>query len=176
MNMPDFRAAERTFQLLEQVAGRAGRAERPGRVLIQTFAPDHPAVAALPPHDYEGFVRSELSRREEAGYPPFTRLIAIRLEGPDAAAVEATAAAIASEALAAPGGVRVRGPAEAPIALLRGQSRWQVWLASDNRTALAACARQAVQAGRALTRPAAGGAKGAAPVRVVIDVDPHSVL
>jgi primosomal protein N' (replication factor Y) len=174
MNLPDFRAAERTFQLLEQVAGRAGRAERAGRVLIQTYAPEHPAVAALPTHDYEGFVRTELERRQEAGYPPFSRLVAIRLEGPDAAAVDATAGASPVEALAAGAcTVRVRGPAEAPIALLRGQTRWQVWLASENRTALAACARQAVRAGR-------GGLLGTGPaastVRVVIDVDPHSVL
>ena len=83
MHMPDFRAAERTFQLLEQVAGRAGRGDRPGRVIVQTYTPDHPAVAALPPHDYEGFVRGELARRKEASYPPFSRLIALRLEGAD---------------------------------------------------------------------------------------------
>jgi primosomal protein N' (replication factor Y) len=165
MNLPDFRAAERTFQLLEQVAGRAGRAERPGRVLIQTYSPEHPAVAALPSHDYDGFVRGELARRQEAGYPPFARLVALRLEGADPAAVERAATAVAQRALEASGNqVRVRGPAEAPIALLRGQTRWQVWLSSLDRTALAACARQA------------GLAVVPAGVRVAIDVDPHSVL
>jgi primosomal protein N' (replication factor Y) len=165
MNLPDFRAAERTFQLLEQVAGRAGRAERPGRVIIQSYSPEHPAIAALPSHDYEGFVRSELERRQEAGYPPFARLVALRLEGADPAAVEHAATAIAQRALeGAAGLVRVRGPAEAPIALLRGQTRWQVWLASMDRTALAACARRATET------PVAAG------VRVTIDVDPHSVL
>jgi primosomal protein N' (replication factor Y) len=165
MNLPDFRAAERTFQLLEQVAGRAGRAERPGRVLVQTYSPEHAAIAALPSHDYDGFVRSELARRQEAGYPPFVRLVALRLEGSDAAAVAQAATIVAERALASAGDVvRVRGPAEAPIALLRGQTRWQVWLSSLDRTALAASARAAT------APPLPNG------VRVTIDVDPHSVL
>ena len=165
MNMPDFRAAERTFQLLEQVAGRAGRAERPGRVIVQTYSPEHPAIAALPSHDYDGFIRSEMERRQEAGYPPFCRLVALRLEGAEPAAVAQAANAVAQRALEnAAGVVRVRGPAEAPIALLRGQTRWQVWLGSVDRNALAACARRATEA------PLPAG------VRVTIDVDPHSVL
>jgi primosomal protein N' (replication factor Y) (superfamily II helicase) len=165
MNLPDFRAAERTFQLLEQVAGRAGRAEQPGRVMIQTYAPEHAAIAALPAHDYEGFVRAELGRREEAGYPPFARLVALRIEGADAAEVARTATEVATRARThAAGVVRIRGPAEAPLALLRGQTRWQVWLASEDRTALAQCARRA------------GEGAGGNGVRVTIDVDPHSVL
>jgi primosomal protein N' (replication factor Y) len=165
MHMPDFRAAERTFQLLEQVAGRAGRGERPGRVIVQTFTPDHPAMLALPAHDYEGFVRGELGRRKEAAYPPFARLIALRLEGQDGAEVRRSATAVADRALAvAPPSVRVRGPAEAPIAFLRGQTRWQVWLAGTDRAALAATARSA-----------SAVALGAG-VRLVIDVDPQSVL
>ena len=78
MRLPDFRAAERTFQLLEQVAGRAGRGERPGRVIVQTYQPDHPAVAAVATHDYDGFARGELAAREETGYPPFARMIVLR--------------------------------------------------------------------------------------------------
>ncbi len=165
MNLPDFRAAERTFQLLEQVAGRAGRAERPGRVIIQTYNPEHPAIAALPSHDYEGFVINELARRKEAGYPPFGRLVALRLEGPDPDAVAASAARVADRGRAIGGNeVRIRGPAEAPIALLRGQTRWQVWLSSEDRVALSICAQKAA---------AAGAAPG---VWVSIDVDPLSVL
>ncbi len=165
MHMPDFRAAERTFQLLEQVAGRAGRGDRPGRVIVQTFTPDHPAMLALPAHDYDGFVRGELGRRKEAGYPPFARLIALRLEGPDGAEVRRAAGAVAERAFsAAPPTVRVKGPAEAPIAFLRGQTRWQVWLAGTDRAALATTAREA-----------AAAAVGSG-VRLVIDVDPHSVL
>ena len=165
MHMPDFRAAERTFQLLEQVAGRAGRGALPGRVLVQTYTPDHPAVAALPTHDYEGFVRAELARRREASYPPFSRLIALRLEGADGSEVRQAAGQAAARARAAGGeAVRVRGPAEAPIAVLRGQHRWQVWLAGTDRAALAAAARAA-----AAGAPTAG-------VRLVVDVDPQSVL
>jgi primosomal protein N' (replication factor Y) len=167
MHMPDFRAAERTFQLLEQVAGRAGRADRPGRVIVQTYTPDHPAVAALPAHDYEGFVRGELARRREAGYPPFARMVALRLEGADGAEVRRAAVLAAERARAAGGAVKVRGPAEAPIPFLRGQVRWQVWLAAlegASRTALAAAAR------------AAAGVPLAAGVRLAVDVDPQSVL
>jgi primosomal protein N' (replication factor Y) len=165
MHMPDFRAAERTFQLLEQVAGRAGRGAKPGRVLIQTYAPDHPAVAAVPPHDYEGFVRGELDRRREASYPPFSRMVAVRLEGVDGAQVRRVAVDVARRALeAAPVGVSVKGPAEAPIAFLRGQARWQVWLAATDRNALAVAARAA-----AATTVGAG-------VRLAVDVDPQSVL
>jgi primosomal protein N' (replication factor Y) (superfamily II helicase) len=165
MHMPDFRAAERTFQLLEQVSGRAGRGDRPGRVIIQTYTPDHPAVLALPGHEYEGFVAGELARRKEAGYPPFSRLIAIRLDGQDGGEVRMAASRVAERALAvAPAGVAVKGPAEAPIAFLRGQVRWQVWLAAADRTALAATARQAAAV------PLSGG------VRLIVDVDPQSVL
>jgi primosomal protein N' (replication factor Y) len=165
MHMPDFRAAERTFQLLEQVAGRAGRGEKAGRVIVQTFTPDHPAMLALAGHDYQGFVRGELARRKEAGYPPFARLMALRLEGPDGADVRRAATLVAERAIAAaPPAVRVKGPAEAPIPFLRGQTRWQLWLASGDRAALAATARQAA----AVSIPAA--------VRLVVDVDPQSVL
>jgi primosomal protein N' (replication factor Y) len=165
MHIPDFRAAERTFQLLEQVAGRAGRAALPGRVIVQTYSPDHPAIACLPPHDYEGFVRGELVRRREAGYPPFGRMIALRLEGPDGAAVRASAEEVARRALLGGGaGMRVAGPAEAPIPYLRGQTRWQVWLIGPDRGALAAAARRAAEA------PLARG------VRLAVDVDPQSVL
>ena len=85
LNLPDFRAAERTFQLLEQVAGRAGRGERPGRVVIQTYNPDHAAIAAVRTHDYDGFACEELREREEADYPPYSRMVALRLDASDAA-------------------------------------------------------------------------------------------
>ena len=83
LNLPDFRASERTFQLLAQVAGRAGRGERPGRVLIQTYRPDSAAVVAAAAHDYQQFFEAELEARAELGYPPHGRLVAVRIDGKD---------------------------------------------------------------------------------------------
>src|SRR5438128_79188 len=95
LNVPDFRAAERTFQLLVQVAGRAGRGDAPVRVVVQTFRPEHPSVAAAAHHDYAGFMARELDRRRTLGYPPFARLVNLRLDGPDGAAVERAARELA---------------------------------------------------------------------------------
>jgi len=91
LNVPDFRAAERTFQLLVQVAGRAGRGDAPGRVIVQTFRPDHPSIAAAATHDYKGFMARELERRRALGNPPFSRLVNLRLDGPDGGGVERAA-------------------------------------------------------------------------------------
>src|SRR5690606_32655958 len=96
LSFPDFRAAERTFQLLAQVAGRAGRGDRPGRVLIQTRQPDHPSLVAARRHDYAAFAEAELGLRSLLLYPPFGRLARIVVEGPDAAAVERHADEIAA--------------------------------------------------------------------------------
>ncbi len=164
MHLPDFRAAERTFQLLEQVAGRAGRGRRPGRVIVQTYSMDHPAIQCLRTHDYEGFVRGELARRQEAQYPPFSRMIAVRVDGPDETSVRQAAGDAAARARAVGGDVRVLGPAEAPIPRLRGRTRWQVWLASGDRALLSRAAR------------AAGETPLPRNVRLAIDVDPQSVL
>src|SRR6185503_5207051 len=79
LNVPDFRAAERTFQLLVQVAGRAGRGDAAGRVVVQTLRPTHPSLVAAARHDYLGFMTEELARRRALGYPPFTRLVNVRL-------------------------------------------------------------------------------------------------
>jgi len=165
MHLPDFRAAERTFQLLEQVAGRAGRGERPGRILVQTFCPDHPAIQFLRTHDYEGFVRDELGQRESANYPPFSRMIAIRLDGRIESAVRAAATAAAGLARTQAGdAIAVLGPAEAPIPKLRGRSRYQIWLRGTDRAKLVAVARAAAR----VSLPH--------DVRLAIDVDPQSVL
>ncbi len=165
MNLPDFRAAERTFQLIEQVAGRAGRGDRPGRVIIQTYAPDHPAIVAAAAHDYEGFAGTELAAREETAYPPFTRMIALRIDARDGARARAAATTAADAAKRAGAAVTVRGPAEAPLAMLRGRVRWQVWLASRDRAAVAAAARAASDA-----------VSATGDLRFAIDVDPHSTL
>jgi primosomal protein N' (replication factor Y) len=166
MHLPDFRAAERTFQLLEQVAGRAGRGDRPGRVIVQTYAPDHPAIAAVARHDYEGFVRDELGERRTADYPPFARMIVLRIDAREAAEARAGAMAAAQAARGAGGAaVTVRGPAEAPLSRLRGRTRWQVWLSSHDRPRLVAAARAA-----------AATARSGGDLRLSVDVDPQSAL
>lgn len=165
LHLPDFRAAERTFQLLEQVGGRAGRGDRAGRVIIQTYAPDHPAIVAAQAHDYEGFAREELRARAELGYPPFARMVVLRLDGSDETSVAADAEAAADAARAAgEGRVRLRGPAPAPIARVRGRTRYQVWLSARDRAPLHAAAR------------AAARVKRHGDVRLIVDVDPQSTL
>ena len=115
----DPRAAERTFQLLQQVTGRAGRGDRPGRALVQTWQPDHPVIAALISGDAERFYREETRGRERAGLPPFGRLAALVVSATSATAAEAHARGMA-QAADPPPGVAVLGPAEAPLALIRG--------------------------------------------------------
>lgn len=165
MHLPDFRAAERVFQLIEQVAGRAGRGNSPGRVIVQTYNPEHAAIVSVREHDYEGFIRGELLARSEAAYPPFARMIALRLDASDETEVRVAATAVATEVLRAGGPrVQVRGPAPAPIERVRGRSRYQIWLSSTERAPLAAAAR------------AASAVKLGGDVRMVVDVDPQSTL
>ncbi|HKC59892.1 MAG TPA: primosomal protein N' [Myxococcales bacterium] len=132
LHLPDYRAAERCVQLLAQVAGRAGRGEQPGRVLLQAFRTAEPAVAAAAAHDYHGFARSELARREALCFPPYARLCAVRLQGNVEARVQAAAERLAGRARdlqrSRGGEVDVLGPAPAPIARLRGKHRFQLLL------------------------------------------------
>jgi primosomal protein N' (replication factor Y) len=150
---------------MEQVAGRAGRGERPGRIVVQSYSPEHPAIQFLMRHDYEGFARDELLRREAAGYPPYTRMIVLRLDGRDAGEVSAAASAAAKCArVAAAGSIQVLGPSEAPISRLRGRARFQVWLSGTDRGKLLSVSRATQR--MALPRS----------VRLEVDVDPQSVL
>jgi primosomal protein N' (replication factor Y) len=165
LDLPDFRAAERTFQLLEQVAGRAGRGDRPGRVIIQTYKPNNFAIQCVVTHDYEKFARQELGDRQERSYPPFSRLVVLRLDARDESRVTQDAARVAAAVIAAGGEkIRVLGPAPAPIERVRGRSRYQIWIFSRERAALVAAAR------------AGAAVKLAGDVRLAVDVDPQSVL
>jgi len=180
LHLPDFRAAERTWQLLVQVSGRAGRGERPGEVFVQTCTPDHPAIAAAVLRDERAFLDTELEERREAGYPPFTRLASLLFSGPDEGEVERTAtrtvAAIGGAAESA--GVRVLGPAPQPLARLRNQHRWHVLLKSRRAGALREIARRGLEAAESLRLEGRGRPRGevARAVRVVADVDPVEVL
>ncbi|MGB5813065.1 MAG: primosomal protein N' [Polyangiales bacterium] len=163
---PDFRASERTFQLLAQVAGRAGRAENPGSVIFQTYQPDHPAIRLAAAHDYEGFYTAEIETRREVGYPPFTRLVTIRVHAgaeSDARSAAAVLAGLANRTDAVRDGfIDVLGPAPAPLARLRGRYHYRVLLKSSDRKAL-----------RALTaKLSARIDEGLAPARASLDIDP----
>ena len=160
----DLRAAERTFQLLTQVSGRAGRHDRPGCALIQTWAPDHPVMAALAAGDRDAFVATEMTEREAAGLPPFGRLAAAIVSGPELAALEAFAQRMASVAPNTDG-VEVYGPADAPLGLVRGRRRKRFLVRADRSVDLSAF----MAAWRARVRP-----PGA--IRITIDVDPYSFL
>ena len=161
----DPRAAERTFQMLQQVTGRAGRAERPGRALLQSFAPDHPAIKALVSGDREGFYAVEAAQREAAMMPPFGRLAAIIVSGPSREVAEALGKALARAAPKVEG-VRVLGPAEAPLAMVRGRHRMRLLAQSPRGFDLPAYMR----AWMAAAPPARNGA------RVAVDVDPQSFV
>ena len=169
LHLPDFRAGERTWQLLVQVAGRAGRGKVPGEVFVQTAAPEHPAIAAMATGETVAFVRQELDQRREVGYPPFTRLIALLVSGPDEAEVEEAARALAerAEAVAEPLGVQVLGPAPQALARLRGQHRWHLLLKGENGAKL----REAAIAALAWAETP----KHLKRVKVVADVDPIEV-
>ena len=136
--LPDFRAAERTFQLITQVAGRAGRGELPGRVLIQTYHPHHYSLRHACAQDYEAFFEEEINYRRNLAYPPFVALASLLVHGEELTRVQATAAEVrrALDDANADRVVRVLGPAPAPIARLRGEHRFQILLKSRNRPRL----------------------------------------
>lgn len=170
LSLPDFRAAERTFHLLTQVAGRAGRGADAGRVLVQTYNPEALPIAAMLKHDFEGFSEAELKRRHLLQWPPTTRMAVIRLEAEGAelcAQTAKTLAAVAARAMpAASAGVRLLGPALAPISRIKGKTRWQLVVKGPTHASmqgpLDAIERALVEQPRA--------------VRITIDVDPSAML
>lgn len=165
----DPRAAERTFQMLQQVTGRAGRGDKPGQALVQTYQPDHPVIAALLSGDAERFYDEETRVREAAGLPPYGRLAALVVSAADKAEAEGYARALARtahEMNVLDDSLTVLGPAEAPLALVRGRYRFRL---------LAKCAREVDLQG--FLRAWMGCApKARGSVRVSIDVDPQSFL
>jgi primosomal protein N' (replication factor Y) len=161
----DPRAAERTFQLLQQVTGRAGRGEKPGRALVQTWQPEHPVIAALISGDAERFYREETRVREMAGLPPFGRLAALIVSASESEAAEGHARGMALVAEPPPG-VTVLGPAEAPLALIRGRYRYRLLVKAAREVDLQGYLRAWM--GRC---PKVRG-----NVRIAIDVDPQSFL
>jgi len=178
LNFPDFRAGERTFQVLTQVAGRAGRGERAGRVLVQTYSPWHYAIEAARHHSYEEFVTHELHARREMMYPPFATLAAIVFEGADPLATERAARAFAAAGRRVftastehADDVSLLGPAQAPLARLRGKTRWQLLVKGKTRAATRRFLGNLLQA--------AGYFEARDPhpgVNVAVDVDPQTMM
>ena len=171
---PEYHAGERTFQLLAQVAGRAGRGLAPGRVLIQTFNPDHYVLQAVQNLDYQAFYQAETEARRGLGYPPFTRLALLRLSGTDAARVETGAQQVAGwlnrtihNDRQMADYLRVLGPAPAPLARLKHRYRWQLLLKSYGHRPL-----HRLLSGLCQNR----GQLISQDVALVIDVDPASLM
>ncbi|MFT5444531.1 MAG: primosomal protein N' (replication factor Y) [Myxococcota bacterium] len=182
LHMPDFRASERTFQLLTQVAGRAGRAKKAGRVILQSFVPDHYAIAPVATHDYETFYATELEYRRMLSYPPFGHVTQVIVSGPDEVKALSAARQLASGVGATPRqdwnenepfekierapAYEVLGPAPAPLSRLRGMYRFQILVkGSDTKRVFAASQRLSA----AITRLPR-------ELRATLDVSPVSML
>ncbi len=170
LTLPDFRASERTFHLLTQVAGRAGRGKDPGRVLVQSYNPEAAPIARMLANDFLSFSEEELRRRALLAWPPTARLVAVRIEG-ESSDLTVRAAKLLSRAaersLPPPSqGVRLLGPAPAPIARIKGKTRWQLVVKAPSHAAMA----------RVIDALEAAAAETPRSVRVVIDVDPGAML
>ncbi len=160
----DLRAAERTFQLLTQVAGRAGREDLPGTAFLQTHRPDHPVLAAIAKQDRDAFLAAEIADRRAFHLPPFGRMVALILSSEDGGLVKDLAEELAKKAPAVPA-IQVFGPAPAPISLLRGRHRWRLLVKAEPSANVHSFMRKWLSAQRFPGR-----------VRVSIDVDPYSFL
>ncbi len=174
LHMPDFRASERCFQLLTQVAGRAGRADSPGRVLLQSFVPNHYAIAPVRTHDYETFYQEELGHRSALGYPPFGRVTQVIVSSEDLEQAQKAADSLAT-AVRPPGRnpvsggagpLEVLGPVPAPMPRLRGRYRMQIVVRGTDAEAVARASQTLAVAGRRMGRD----------IQVAVDADPVNML
>ncbi|MGV1098160.1 replication restart helicase PriA [Thiovibrio sp. JS02] len=169
LGIPDYKAGERTFQLLSQVTGRAGRGEQPGKVIVQTHQPSHYSVTTARDHDYAGLFSKELSLRQALGYPPFSRIINLLLEGEQEEAVKNRAFALAAKGKSLGrhlSRTAILGPAPSPLARLRGLFRWQLLLKGVELEQLHGLCASLEQEHAGL-----GGA-----VKLSVDVDPENML
>jgi primosomal protein N' (replication factor Y) len=163
LSMPDFRASERVFQLMTQVSGRAGRGELPGRVVVQTYYPDHYAILAASRHDYASFVERELKYRRWMHYPPFGVLANVLVQSGKLEEAAGWSSALGKWfQKASPEGVRVLGPCTAPIARIKGVYRFHLILKASSRKALNAALRGML---------AHAGEAGVPRRNLIVDVD-----
>jgi primosomal protein N' (replication factor Y) len=169
LHFPDFRASERTFQLVTQVAGRTGRGEKGGHVLVQTFSPEHPAIVAALKHDYEGFATGELEVRRRFHYPPLSSMVRLMVRGSVESAAEGFAEQLAERIQLAikecDVETRVLGPAPAPLAKLQGKFRFHILLQGSDGAGL-----------RRVVRAAARDLKPPEETHWAVDVDPYDML
>ena len=169
LHLPDFRSAERTFGLVTQVAGRTGRGERGGRVLVQTFSPENPSIICATRHDYVGFAEGELPVREEFHYPPFGKLARIVVRGEVQAKAEQMAEHIAEclikSAQELELQLNVLGPSVAPLEKLRGLYRYHMLLGSVEGQTI----QQAVKRAQTIIKEIDG-------VQWIVDVDPYNMI
>jgi primosomal protein N' (replication factor Y) len=174
LNFPDFRAGERTFQLLAQVAGRAGRGNQPGRVILQTFNPDHFSIVAARHQDFKAFYKQELGFRKALAYPPFSRLIAVRISGKDQRRTAGQAQELGAQCrrLIDAGGpfhgrIHVLGPIEAPLFRIANHYRWQILIKGPNTTDLHRFVHDLL---------GGPGIPAGRRIKVMIDVDPFFLM
>ncbi|MFC1576796.1 primosomal protein N' [Candidatus Omnitrophota bacterium] len=167
MNLPDFRASERTFNLLTQVAGRAGRGDTAGEVIVQTYTPGHYAVLTAAKHDYEKFYEKEIVSRKELSFPPFVHLIKITVRSRNDELAKKAADDLVKEINANephPVPLKVSGPAPAPMAKVRGYYRWNILLKSKDRPGMCAVLKKVLS-----------GFRKSSKVLIAVDVDPMSM-
>ena len=168
LNMPDFRAAEKTFQMLTQVAGRGGRGDAPGRVIIQTFNPQHYALRHTQQHDYQSFYSDEMEFRKALQYPPFGRIINLRLSSAkkDALLETAQELGLLARKLAVRYGaaVEIIGPSESPLAKIRGEHRQQMLIKGRDSKILHAIAAELLEK------------HDTSAVKITVDVDPENFM
>lgn len=163
LNCADLRSSERTFQLIQQVGGRAGRADKPGKIMIQTFNPDHSLYKALRSNNPKEFVDLEIASRQKNGLPPFSKFAAIIISGTNKALTEKTAQSLAESFPR--NGVTLFGPAPAPLFLLRGRTRWRILLKSPKKIALSKIIRDWLS-----------NQKTPKNIKIQVDIDPLSFL
>jgi primosomal protein N' (replication factor Y) len=168
LRLPDFRAAEKTFQLLTQVAGRAGRHALEGHVIVQTYAPEHYSIAYAAKHDYDAFARTELAVRADLGYPPYRRIALVTVSGPDVADAMRTSEAFAyalREAIANTPHIALLGPVPSPIPKIKDRYRFQLLVKAPHDTAIAPMLKAVVAAHAEEAHKR--------DVQMHIDIDPH---
>jgi primosomal protein N' (replication factor Y) len=169
LHLPDFRAAERTFCLVTQVAGRTGRGDKGGRVLVQTFNPENPTIQAAEQHDFERFAEQEIPEREQFGYPPFRQLARIVVRGESEVFAGAFATQIGEELRkrikVSGDDIRVLGPAAAPINKLRGKYRFHLFASGADGELL-----------RRMISEVTGQLRTPNEIQWIVDIDPLDML